>query len=148
MAERESLSESSVCATQRWRARAEATAVASCARPTVVSSSARFTEKDSQPRTSSGTKPTTARTRKTRDRKGTAALAWAGKDSCHCKEARRGAATERLSAVRALPAPVDHFNLTFRSRDSRWLVGGAIRCFRIRGVRSASEDSAKAVSFA
>src|SRR6267143_1426126 len=125
MAESESRSESRVCATQRSQARAAATAVASCARPTVVSSSARFTEKDSQPRTSSGTKPTTARTRKTRDRKGKAALAWAGKDFCHCKEGRRGAATERLSAPCALLAPVDHFSLTFRCPDSRRFVRGA-----------------------
>src|SRR5712664_301140 len=113
MAESESRSESRVCATHRSQARAEATAVASCARPTVVSNSARLTEKDSQPRTSIGTNPTTARTRKTRDRKGTAALGVGGNQLCHCKEERECAATERMSAQRALAARLNHFSLTF-----------------------------------
>src|SRR6267143_6738943 len=124
MADSESRSESRVCATHRSHARAAAIAVASCARPTVVSNSARLTEKDSHPSTSSGTKPTTARTRKTLDRKGTAALALAGNDFCHCKEGREGAATERLSALRALQARMDHFSLAFRrpvvTSQARW----------------------------
>src|SRR6266849_3675279 len=116
MAESESRSESMVCATHRSHARAAATAVASCARPTVVSNSVRLTENDSQPSTRRGTNPTTASTRKTRDRKATTSLALAGNDFSHCKEGREGAATEPLSAPRALPALVDHFSLTFPAR--------------------------------
>src|SRR6266481_6004927 len=116
MADSESRSESSVWATHRSDARAAATAVASCARPTVVSSSVRLTEKESQPSTRSGTNPTTASTRKIRVRKGTAALSSESANGYHhCKKVQDGAATEWMSAGRALSTAMDYFSPCPRS---------------------------------